>query len=516
MSNEPPDSNDKQNKIWSNWLKNALSSLLGKKERGDVIVGTVGAGARNIAIGKNIIQVGSLKVPTLPVVASLLVMALAATLALWLLLVPSQMPVNSFNVAVAEFGQVDADGRMIRSEDGRNLSQWMFTELQKEYKTFPADTDPPVVWHDSMGPTRKRARIGLIRGDTPEARAEAAAALARRIKADMVIYGNLFEDEGQIGFAPEFYIAEIENEADEMVGPYQLGAPIALRSPIDPHDEKTSLYLRNQLGSRTDLLTWFTRGLVYDLAGYHQDAFDVFQQAETELQSWDDSQGQEIHYYFKGREALFLSRDDEAWLPIAEEAFRQALSLNADYARAHIGLGGVYYQRAQYLPPDLRLETRDLDRAIAEYEQAVEKGANSLGTQVPLKGRLGLGFAYRLQGEAYLHRGEYEQAIAAFDQASAYLEAALPLIGDDQHRLLAQSYLALGATYHQKAHVLYVQGRLEESGPIYEKARAAYTECITQADEDFYDKDLRDLKANRCLPFRDDVQQVLDSLAGGS
>jgi tetratricopeptide (TPR) repeat protein len=498
------------------WLRRFLDRLGGLGKRGDVIQASVGPGARDVIIGKNIIKVGTLVVPTLPVLASIVLLALAAALGLWYLLVPAEMQVGGFNVAVADFGQMDAQGRVRRSEDGRNLSEWMFRALQKEYESFPEDIDTPVVWHDSLGPAKKRARIGLIGGQTVEEREQAAAAVAKRIKANVVIYGNLSTDEGDTTFTPEFYIAEIIDEADEMVGPHQLGSPIDLKLPIDPHDQVTGVYLDKHLGSRTDLLTWFTQGLVYDLAGEHEEAFDVFQQAEAEVRNWENSQGTEVHYYFKGREALFLSRDDEGWLQDAEEAFNQALDINGDYARAHIGLGGVYYQRAQYLPPELRLETADLDQAILEYTKAFERGSDSLGTQIALKGRLGLGFAYRLQGEAYLHREEYDKAETAYAQAIEYIEAGLPLINLENHRLLAQTYLALGTAYHAQAHLLLVQEDIHGSRQLYQNAHDAYSECIRQArDSKTYDVDLDRLKDDRCLPYQNDVQQVLDSLVEG-
>jgi tetratricopeptide (TPR) repeat protein len=499
-----------------NWLRRFLDRLGGVAKRGDVIQASVGAGARDVIIGKNIIKVGTLVVPTLPVVASIVLLALAAGFGLWYLLVPAEMPVGELNVAVADFGQVDAQGRVRRSEDGRNLSEWMFRALQKEYESLPDDIDAPLVWHDSMGPTKKRARIGLIGGHTVEEREAAAAAVADRIHANVVIYGNLSPDEDNATFTPEFYIAEVVGEADEIVGPHRLGSPIDLKLPIDPHDQVTGVYLEKYLGSRTDLLTWFTQGLVYDLAGQHEQAFDLFQQAEAEVRNWDDTQGTEVHYYFKGREALFLSRDDPSWLDAAEEAFNQALEINSDYARAHIGLGGVYYQRAQFLPPDLRLETADLDRAILEYTKAMEGGDDSLATQVALKGRLGLGFAYRLQGEAYLHSQIYDQAETAFARAVEYIEAGLPLINEDDHRLLAQTYLALGAGYQQQAHLLLVQEDIPGSRQQFQNARDAYSECLRQvASAKTYDDDLKRLRDDRCQPYQNDVQQALDSLAEG-
>lgn len=508
---DKPDNPDKKN-IWSR-IKRILLAPFRRSEAGDVIVANVGEGAQNVVIGKDIIQIGTLEVPAVPVIISLVVLALVAALGLWLALVPNEMPTNRFNIAVTEFGQLDVQGQVNRSEDGQALSEWVFMELEKEYTAFPKEIDRPVVWHDSLGFLKERIKLGPIEGSTPEERAEAAADLAQKIGANLIIYGY-FSASGspnadQRQFTPEFYLKEIANEADEMVGPHQLGAPIGLQLPLDPNDLTTSQYLERQLGPRTDLLIWFTQGLVLDLGGYHADAFNVFEQAEAQLQSLDTGQGAEVHYYFKGREALFLGREDATWLEQAEEAFTRALNANPQYARAHIGLGGVYYERAQQLPPDLRMETGDLTQAIDEYTKAVEKGPASPGTQIELKGRLGLGTAYRLQGETFLHLGQNDEAAQAYGKAIAQLEAVLPLVNVDYHRLLAQGYLALGAAYQGQGHALLVQAETEQSQLALEKAQAAYAACITQADQEPYDTFLQRLKDNRCLPYQESVIQAL-------
>ncbi|MFN8569206.1 MAG: hypothetical protein U0Z44_17180 [Kouleothrix sp.] len=53
-----------------------------------MIVATIGAGARDVVVGKNILRIGTLVVPALPVVIALVAALLSATLGLWLYLVP--------------------------------------------------------------------------------------------------------------------------------------------------------------------------------------------------------------------------------------------------------------------------------------------------------------------------------------------------------------------------------------------------------------------------------------------
>ncbi len=475
-------------------------------------------GDMEIVAGKNIVKIGNITVPALPLVIAVIVaLGLAAALA-WYFLVPDKMPFNTFNVAVADFGQVDAQGNVTASEDGQNLSEWMFGEMESEYKNWP--TDQPVVWHDSMGFLQKRGHIGTVEGNSPEARQQAAQEIAERVGAQMVIFGNIAIDESPPSFIPEFYIADIQNEADEIVGTHQLGSPIEVRLPLDLYDQRAGSFFEQNLGVRADALVWFSRGLALDLSGRHEDALAVFKDAQDEeqLKSWEDDQGREILYYFIGRQALFLMQDadptlDEskvAYLDEAEAAFKDSANTNRNYARAHIGLGDIYFQRAQStLPPPERLKNDYIDQAIAEYTQAVDKENNAVDSQTKIKGVLGLGKSYRLLGETHLFAGTYDQAIPAYDQAIAYLEESIDLLPSTQHRIRAGAYLGLGTAYHGQAHIQFAKNNQTVSKPLFEQALAAYDNCIKEADAEFYDTTLQNLKNEFCKPKRDDVIDVL-------
>ena len=466
-------------------------------------------GQAEVVIGKNIIKIGQVVVPTLPLLALLAVVVGALAFVGWNLLGPSQMPLNTFNVAVAEFGQINAQGHISSSPDGQQLSEWMFRELQSEYKTWP--TRQPVVWHDSMSIFQKRATIGLINGDTPAARLQAAQAVAQRLGASMVIYGNIAVDENPPRFVPEFYIAKIRNEADEVVGAHQLGAPIEVQLPLNLYDEQANAFFEGKLGARVDALVWFTRGLALDLSGRHDDALAVFKQAEQELH-WENDQGREILYYFIGREALYLSRNDATYLDEAEKAFKTSLEINPSYTRAYIGLGGVYFQRAQQVPPQELLQNQSLNLALEAYQHTVEGGNNSPDDQTELKGLLALGKTYRLLGQAYLFSQNYDQAVPAYDQAIAYIQKAINLLAPDQHRLLAEAFLSLGAAYQGQAHSRLAGGDKPGSKTLFQQAKSSYDRCVTEADAEFYDSTAQDIKSKYCGPYSAEVQKVLTDL----
>lgn len=474
-------------------------------------------GDTEILAGRNIIKIGNITVPAFPLIIATLVILSLSAIAVWYFVVPDKMPLNTFNIAVAEFGREDADGKVTPFEDGAKLSEWMFGKMRAEYESWPQNR--PVVWHDSMGFLQKRGRIGIITGDTPVKRHENAEKLAKRLGAQMLIYGNIAGDESAPHFIPEFYIADIENEADELVGTYQLGEPIAIRLPLDLYDQRANSFFEQNLGVRADVLVWFTRGLALDLSGRHTDALAVFRDAATaeELKSWSNPQGREILEYFMGRQALFLGLDDPSYLDEAESAFKTALAINPDYSRAHIGLGGVYFQRVQHhhlqtasLPAGVSPET-ELNLAIDEFRQAVEQSGITPDPQVALKGILSLGFAYGLLGEIYLNNGDIPRATEAYAQSVANTEQAITRLSDSQHRLLAQAYLNLGATHEGQAYAVQAEDPFTAKS-LYKAAQSAYDNCIRQADAEFYDTTLQKIKTVYCLPYREAVQTTLNGL----
>jgi tetratricopeptide (TPR) repeat protein len=413
-----------------------------------------------------------------------------------------------FNVAVTDFGEIDAAGQLHASADGQQLSRWVYDGLRLEFENLPLNVRQqfqPLLWHDSLSPQEKGLTLGLIADD------KAAAALARKINAHMVIYGNLRLAENAATFVPEFYVAPVRGEADEIVGRNQLGQPIDLPTPLNLDEQGLSLNI--QLTSRTKTLSRFTIGLMYDLLGDSQDALEIFQQAIDEF-DWDKNGGQEVFYYFAGRSALFLDLDNEA-----EVAFKSALEVSDNkYTRAYVGLGGVYLRRAKRLPPDQRLETPFLQQAIQYYQQAIARTDESLEPAIKVTAQLGLGTAYRLEGDTYSRLEQYDQAIPPLDKAAIEIQATLePLQAAGQYRYLGQAYLSLGVVYAQQAYAYRAKNDKTGSISLYEKARQAYANCIAQKEEAPTDKILIEkIISAGCIPYDQDAKTALADLEGDS
>ncbi len=124
-----------------NGLRRRLAAALGgRRSRRDGIAAEIGQGASGVAVGKNIIQIGTFIIPTLPV-AALLVVALAGLgLAGWRLLFPPRGPVTMdhvFNVALADFAEEDTQGHVRRSAAGDRLSLWVYQAFEAQKNRYP-------------------------------------------------------------------------------------------------------------------------------------------------------------------------------------------------------------------------------------------------------------------------------------------------------------------------------------------------------------------------------------------
>ena len=485
------------------WL-NRLLARVPRGGPGDVIAANIGEGAQNVAVGKFILQnnvrIGTLVVPVRFILV-LLAVAAAVAFAVWFAVVPTKMKPDTFNVAVAEFGQVDKNGQVHGSRDGSHLSRWMFGKLQAESAALPPGVKIEL-WHDSQGLLHKRSTIGVIATEAQ------AAQKAKEINAHMVIYGTLDANQDPATFAPKFYVADLRAEVSEIIGGQQLGTPILFRPPVDFNDLKTGVYFEQNLQPRAEALAWFTRGLAFDLAGQNDQALAVFREAEQRFKNWPDDQGKEILYVFMGREAMFLTHREreaqavfgsvEETVAFAEGAFNQALTLNPAYDRAHLWLGNVYFQKAQTTlearqlgQAELAQVRSDLDQASHQYREAL-RDAESPNSIVGVRTQIMLGMADYLRGAAFLLTHDNASADPLYQSAIDQIEKALPSVAQDQHRILAQTFQALGAA-------LFSQGYANldnpaRRNPLWDKSSIYFNQCLRQVRQDPYDAFLKDMQ----------------------
>ena len=496
--------------------------------RGDTISGSIGSNAQGAAIGKNIIVIGMLKVPVLPLIILILILVAAAALIGLRLLGPAQMT-GSFNLAVAQFGQTGANGQVSSSAQGALISQHLYQGLKIELDSLsPADRAnfQPQVWQDSLPITQKRTRIGVIPGETAQVRWANACSLAQKIHADVVIYGNLPASSASGNFVPEFAICNNINlrvDADEIVGVHQViqGLPVQLIQNMGSQD--ANLAVNIQINAWSNTLSLFSIGIMYDLQGHPDLALKVFQQARDQVGNSSDTAA-EVLWFFIGREDLTLSVQDaqnptsnvarQARLADAEGAFKEALQIDPGYARADIGLGSVNFSLAQDQNSPDRLTHPELGTAIQAYQTALAGAASSPGALIDAKARLGLASAWILQGEAQRDTGQMAAANASFNQAIQAVAASLQaVITAKQYRVLAQAYLTLGEAYHEQGHLAQLQNDKTSAQALFEKASTNYGLCIQQKQAAITDQTLANtIIAGYCIPYKKVVDASLADL----
>ena len=481
MADQVASPNDQQGQTW---LKQVLSRLRWRERHHDVIAAYVAQGARDVIVGKNIVKIGTLVIPTVPVLALLAVVVGALVFAGMQFLGPTEMS-DIYNVAVADIGQIDERGRMVRSETGSWLSGWIYDELVTANNRHAA-SNRVSLWHDSLPITQKRPKLGRIEGQTAEARALTAQELADQINADVLVYGHLSPEQDDHALVLEFYVSSrLRGEVDLTIGRYRLGNPVPIVAGFDPEDTLDREVVGRLVTRRASALFWLLLGLREDLLGRPAQALAVFQQAEVELPEWQErGEGKETLHFFVGRAALF-GEDDQ----LAEQALLRSLQSNPHYHRAQIALGSVHLWRAQSVlattqeigPADVQRALEELDQTVAAYQRGLELARAAQEPMIEVIARLALGSAQTLSGQVhYVYLDDLVSADHLFDAAIEQVSQVLePLQSTGQDRYLAQAYDYVGTAYTQQAGVHHAQGDLDSSQALYGRALDAYEQCVT-------------------------------------
>ena len=505
-ADQPPDDQDAQ----------PFSQLRSVQAGGDVVIVNVGGdgetkGTRHVVVGKNNLQInigGHLM--TLPFwLIAIALFGIAALLTIPLvepLFFPSQMSAG-MNIAITDFGQIDAQGNVRNSALGSALSKSVFDKLNQEYlEVYPQligkDGRSVEIWHDSLGGEVKNVRLGLLGGETPDERAAEAKALAEKINAHVVIYGYLEEAGNQNSLHLDFYYAgdTLRGEPDTVVGRHVLSEMISFPTALEQEPMAVQEFLNVPLGLRARVIFWITVALIFDVTDQQERALQTLQEAERTLAGWEDDDGQALLHYFIGREAFWLREYD-----VAIAALEEAKALKPNYANAYIGLGAVHYDRAQlfYTPnpvPAALAECvtvehlsraaqsadeamSEIDLAISFLEDAVAIAPNSPWPPIEFPARLALGHAYRLKGQAYLLGAQHELGGAWFTKSLQEFDLAEEAFASaQQQQYLAWTHLGRAATYQLQAYSSLVDIQAGDDSATVARKRQAAADLFAQAD----------------------------------
>ncbi|HSK07094.1 MAG TPA: tetratricopeptide repeat protein, partial [Acidimicrobiia bacterium] len=278
---------------------------------------------------------------------------------------------GDFNVVVAEFSATD-------QTSGARLSQTLFEQIAT---TLGDVTDVDV---EVAGP----AEVGALTGDTAETQAEAAAALADRVGADVVVYGTLEILEGLSELSAEFYLSSRGlTGAEELAGVYPLDS--VLLPTTDP------LALSQAASSRLEpkiiALTQLAIGLSHYQLHEYAEAQELFTEAEA---SWPSSAGR-----INGREVVLSLLGNASGLQknfdSAADYYTRALELDPDYSQARFGSAEVLFLRSRgsSCSGTGEVDVAGLENAIRQFEELIDLPAPPLAF-LPERARLEIGKIY--------------------------------------------------------------------------------------------------------------------------
>lgn len=452
---------------------------------------------------------------------------------------PVRVAGTLFTVAIAAFGTIDADGLVKPSALGADLSDLLVNGLREEYDQHvvesvsfsPGDVK---IWHLADDQTARQIESGLIIGRTPVEREQAARDVAQAIGANMLVYGYLQaeEDPSSLEFFFYYDYPQLRDQPDAVGSRHDLGR--ALTWPR-ANPQRTKILLTDPLRRRADILFWLTLGLSYDVEGLEQKAFTIFKEAETALRTWPEDDGKEVLYYFIGRSALYQRNYDEALT-----AFAHAHDINPTYANALMGLGSVYWDRAQLfylrdkpLPDDSAACTSaadiaagaatpdeafaDTEQAIDHFQQALAVAPSANWSLIEPIAQLNLGLGHWLAGLAHRQNQENEQALAEFAESSQTISQTISVFQQaNQVELVGHAYLALGIADFYAGNLYARTKRPAEARAAFTNALVAFDQCLALGDNEeanhFFRTKIIDCS---CRPYRAEADKAVRNLGGG-
>jgi tetratricopeptide (TPR) repeat protein len=404
-------------------------------------------------------RAASFLLPAVVIVVALVIAALA------LLTRSSVPPLENapFNIAFAGFS-ADANAN-IPAADVEVLTQAFHNDLKIRIDEVQSELPLTVgLWSPQQ--------LEPINGVDEEARAANAAALVERLKnqhnvrADIVIYGVLREQNGQVAVVPEFFIADTWPEISEVFGRFELAEAL-----YAPNISQTRA-LSGELSARSQILTYIIQGITQLILHQYEEARRTFDLA---LRISGEGEGSELIYVLLGNTSLSAYnritsggtaqelRQRPTVLAEAEADFEEAIRVNRDYSRAYIGLGSVRYltlfdtagQNWDSIAPAA------INDVETTYQQALEAHDRPESADITTKVALGL-------GQVELLRALQGNPQAA-DQARTYFGQVIDDYGDGQNVRV----LELAAEANSRL------GLLSAQDGNYEQARTYYNEAIS-------------------------------------
>ncbi len=385
-----------------------------------------------------------------------------------------------FRLAVASFDVVDPAGSAGQNAAvGVTLAEAAYQILSENYTGQDLDFTP-TIW----GPDQ----VGQIAGDSPAERAQKAEQLARRIGADMLVYGQVDASQTPWRFTPEFYLSPEAFAMSEISGANGLGQPFSIQGE---GEASRRLDFATKAGPRLQALSKIMLGLLYGSLKDYPNALEQYLAAEI-IPGWDDQQGKSIIYLLVGNAYLKLEQ-----LNSAEASLLKSLELDPEYGRAYVSLGSLYYGRAisGYLQTnDLnQIDPALLERSLRTFQRALVATNQPPLANVPARVNLGIGQVYLIR--ALSASESLSDPAAGFALARAEFEAVLQAYAEGEEPTLrdfaAEAHARLGMI-HQ------LEGDLDLAALEYEQAAGLL----------YDDPERQSLYAGRATELRQATQSI--------
>jgi tetratricopeptide (TPR) repeat protein len=446
--------------------------------------------------------------------AGLAIVVIAVILGVNGVFAPHVMPNGIFNIAVAEFGEMDANGVIHSSKAGQQLSRYTVNYLRDELTKEDSNL---VIWPTGSS-IFTRTRVPLVQPNT-------AGKTASDLNADLLLYGYIDTRSNPPQLILNFWIApQVKYKFEDIQGSTQIGGPIRVVDLNNP-----GISVQSELKSQSSAVAFIAMGLAQEQLGQTQDALNAFLKAETAAPQ------SEIVQFFIGREYLFLAefkpdQQDAVWKQ-AEDSFLKSISFNDQYAKAYLGLGSVYIKQSADLltkaiavgqpidPQALQLA----DQGIETYQKVLDlKPGPGLGEADQALAQLALGNAHQQKGAILYYQQDYDSALSDFDKAAQTLEAVRTSLNtsvadhESYRRYLVQSDEYLGTVYQWLGSTYGVKRNYDQAFPAYQKSIDAFGQCASDGKDS---PDLiiqNDIIKKYCQPKLEEVQQLYNELKGSN
>ncbi len=207
----------------------------------------------------------------------------------------------------------------------------------------------------------------------------AVARFATEREVDIVLYGTISCNDGQITVDPQFYVsAGYFKHAPELVGSYPFGS---FSTPIQRITDSIALdEIKRELTNRASSLARIGQGFEYYARGNSEGYVNAARIFEDIIKTSTGSgkRGQAVLHYMLGNAYLRASRNDcdaivDDMLRMAQENYQLAVDKDPQFASAYVGLGNIQSQWASNAnPEEIEAIQGYLTKAEDYYMQALD------------------------------------------------------------------------------------------------------------------------------------------------